>query len=1177
MGTEENREDAKVDKLKIFFGKNRDKWNESDGNDHSHDGIDLKAVRDPFEDSDEASEEGNACTTNTCKRNSFVFENLRKEQYDLPMLDMEEQEHGIILNKDNHQDLGFAEEGNTEESKTQEAHPTYDKLETQKIITNEDGTQKIGQELRQELTQGNQLLFKAIYGEEQRSQSISQIKTQGATYDTEEKTEQTIANKDMFREPLTCAATQVISSNEKTTQSTTIGTHMIAPSYDDENDISGVHADRSNQNRKLAKTNASSDANESEMNKTSPVPQNDIHSHDQSKQYRLGGDASVSKIQDTTGDSSTQWFTNRLTSTYVPPTLELRNTQKSLVVMSSEYTDKGLPVTQVVFSSASNDMKETTLPTEKITQPDQEEDMSGIIIESPELKLKSYSSQTRQLEAGEEKEENENENENESQDEQNDHYKAHRLQSEKVQSQKEGELGEASIENKNAFEMSSPFKTNISQKASSGILSLRNLSSTQESDEPIKTPNALRMHNIQSGGESQGFRGDETEQEKTGKDLADEDFLISNKAEKAGEEFPQDHQKSFDRNTSKMKHSSQKLQTMINEVDDGSTASKHSTCDRTKKDTTLECSIYPTEILRKQKEKKRLNKQDITFPESVWGFYDTNFMYYPGKVLSIEEAKNESEPAVGIKFFGSLEREYLKAESVKHLAIMIGDIVLLEKSEHRVTGLECRYPGDMDIIRCIRGYDTVYLTPCKGKNKKELTKLLSSITVDVTNWCKMQLRLGDNSIIENMDWSLLNQNFEVEQPIAQTPTKLYNLRKRTKTENFYELSTQTTDTSESDRYDESEISEDDEIASANDSAEFRVHKKACRTVSRFTKDTSPLKEDIPKILSRTTTQLLPPLSRTTSSKHSPVKKPQQRHSLVCADKKLFEGCLFLLTGIDDILKNKIAESIVRHGGIYIPNEVSSVLSHNPTTDTMELDKNLEEELGTCKIRFIALITEKYRRSIKYIEMLAMGLPILHYQFIFDCFQNHNLITDFSLWKYLMPAGELSLYNGQVKSYNIYKFYQNFIVSNNISYLFQSSSINFKEHQKYKNYSVVLIIYGNSNIEHLLSFLFRLFHASNIVKIQSSTTMENKLLDCLRQPIGKQPSSDLQTKYVIYQDNLLSKFKDKHDFFESVGFNALLSVIEFERLIANIDIVDKEMVLQSVIADDFIFDFETSTP
>ncbi|KAL6941525.1 hypothetical protein ACO0RG_002659 [Hanseniaspora osmophila] len=1176
MGTEENKEGANVDKLKYFFEKNRGKWNGSDGADgdeYSNEGINLKAVKDPFEDSDEVSEEEGACKPSRSKQNNFAFENLRMEQYNLPMLDMEGHEHGIILNKDDQQDPELIEESNVEESKTQEVQNTYEKLETQKILTNEDDTQKLEHQLlRQELTQGNQLFLKAVYGQEPKS--ALEIETEGSTYEIKGKERQIILDKESFGESAKFAATQVISSNEKNSQSTNIETQMIGPSYDDENDMSLEQADRSSFNKILSQNNEGSEHIKGEINKTSLGTRTESSSHKTPNDYKSGGDSSVSKIQDTTGDLSTQWFTNTLSSRHAPPTLELKNAQKSLVVMSSEYTDKRLPLTQVVFSSASNGTREANLPTQKMTQPDQEEDISGIIIESPELKLKSHFPQ-RQQSVEKEKEQ---ENQKDYHFEQNDENELFSQQDERVEDQEEIVNGEVTIENKNALEQSSPLKASMVQKTPSRTLSRSNIFSTQESDEPIKTPNVHRVRNTLGNYESQSSQRKETEQEKTGIDVADKEVLNSNKAEETGKEVLQDHKRSIDCTSLVTDHSTRKPQAVSVQVASGSISQKDLTCNQTERNEAFKSFIYPTEILRKQNEKEKLNKQDIIFPESVWGFYDTNFMYYPGQVLSFQKHKNDSEAAVGIKFFGSFKKEYLKEESVKHMAIMIGDTVLLDKSEHRVTGLECRYPGDADVIRCIRGYDTILLRPCKGKNKKEISKLLSSITVDVTNWCKMQLRLGDNSIIENMDWSLLNRNFETDEQVARTPTKNYNLRKRTKTENFYEMSTQTTDSSQSDRYDESEISEDEEeVTTVNDIPEFKSRKKACRALSRLTKGTSPLKEEIPKILYRTTTQLVPPLSRTTSSRYSPIKKPQQRLSLVCPDKKLFAGCLFLFTGIDEVLKNRIAESIVKHAGIYIPNEISSVLNYNPTTDAMELDKNLENELGIGKIRFIALITDQYRRSIKYIEMLAMGLPILHYQFIFDCFQSGSLITDLSLWKYLMPAGELNFYNGQVKSYNIYKFYQNFIVSNNFSYLFQSSSINFKEHQQYKHFSIVLVIYGNSNFEHLISFLFQIFHVANIVKIQSSTTMENKLLECLGQFSDESTSLELPTRYLVYQDNLLSNFKDKHDFVESMGFKALMSVVQFERLIEKTDIVDKEMVIQSVIGDDFKADFEPLAP
>jgi len=65
-----------------------------------------------------------------------------------------------------------------------------------------------------------------------------------------------------------------------------------------------------------------------------------------------------------------------------------------------------------------------------------------------------------------------------------------------------------------------------------------------------------------------------------------------------------------------------------------------------------------------------------------------------------------------------------------------------------------------------------------------------------------------------------------------------------------------------------------------------------------------------------------------------------------------------------------------------------------------------------KLGFVALIADSHSRTQKYIQALALSLPIIHYRWIEDCIRRNHLLE----WEnYLLPSGESSFLHGAVKS------------------------------------------------------------------------------------------------------------------------------------------------------------------
>lgn len=110
-----------------------------------------------------------------------------------------------------------------------------------------------------------------------------------------------------------------------------------------------------------------------------------------------------------------------------------------------------------------------------------------------------------------------------------------------------------------------------------------------------------------------------------------------------------------------------------------------------------------------------LSKDDIIFGNAVWCQYSWNYKFYPGILLEVDTNQD------GCWIYFETGRSLTKDEDIYYLDIRIGDAVTFDGNEYVVVGLECR-SHDLNIIRCIRGYDTVHLkkkmqADCWGKGR----------------------------------------------------------------------------------------------------------------------------------------------------------------------------------------------------------------------------------------------------------------------------------------------------------------------------------------------------------------------------------------------------------------------------------------------------------------------------
>lgn len=156
-------------------------------------------------------------------------------------------------------------------------------------------------------------------------------------------------------------------------------------------------------------------------------------------------------------------------------------------------------------------------------------------------------------------------------------------------------------------------------------------------------------------------------------------------------------------------------------------------------DRTLNPKPLPTDLLTE--ETSSLTELDIAFKEYVWCQY--NAQYYPGIIKSV------NDKGFNVKFIA----DTANMSMVYPLDLRINDHIVVETSKYVVIGLKClELNEDVEIIRCMRGYDTVIakrLKKTKSKTKKKSDKQefefpIGLIKIDNDEWFKRE-RVGSDS------------------------------------------------------------------------------------------------------------------------------------------------------------------------------------------------------------------------------------------------------------------------------------------------------------------------------------------------------------------------------------------------------------------------------------------------
>ncbi|QPG73977.1 hypothetical protein FOA43_001293 [Brettanomyces nanus] len=144
-------------------------------------------------------------------------------------------------------------------------------------------------------------------------------------------------------------------------------------------------------------------------------------------------------------------------------------------------------------------------------------------------------------------------------------------------------------------------------------------------------------------------------------------------------------------------------------------------------------------------------------------------------------------------------------------------------------------------------------------------------------------------------------------------------------------------------------------------------------------------------------------------------------------KLCFDGCLFVTTtpstSNESLSEQQLAEvdEFIKANGGTVVQGFEECLKVVPVGGVGRYLLQPSEILRDYK--FVALLSSRHLRTLKYLQCLCVGWPILSFKFIFDCISNSELYCN--QWRkfwpsYLLPSGKSS-YRDCILSMNIFPF------------------------------------------------------------------------------------------------------------------------------------------------------------
>lgn len=154
---------------------------------------------------------------------------------------------------------------------------------------------------------------------------------------------------------------------------------------------------------------------------------------------------------------------------------------------------------------------------------------------------------------------------------------------------------------------------------------------------------------------------------------------------------------------------------------------------------------------------------------------------------------------------------------------------------------------------------------------------------------------------------------------------------------------------------------------------------------------------------------------------------------------IFAVSLCLSNRNNSRLVARLPDLISKHGGEVLEEGLSQKVKLSEMSEEEGCMPDLKHDFGDATL--CAVIADAPRRTLKYLEMLALGWPCLHYQYLLDCVR-HNELLDWQ--SYLLPAGELNLANRRMTaSLNTQAFHRRWLQGANLNEQFRKRRIVLK--------------------------------------------------------------------------------------------------------------------------------------
>ncbi|KAG0668928.1 hypothetical protein C6P45_004278 [Maudiozyma exigua] len=491
---------------------------------------------------------------------------------------------------------------------------------------------------------------------------------------------------------------------------------------------------------------------------------------------------------------------------------------------------------------------------------------------------------------------------------------------------------------------------------------------------------------------------------------------------------------------------------------------EHESSEKTSTNETRSFREHPNTI--KEIDDRKLTRKDVVFNNAVWCQYD-NFHYYPGIIRNVDRSENKYE----ILF--DRDRYMANPEHLYYLNIAIGDIVTYETSAFVVVALECQ-TQDPSVIRCIRGYDTVHLRKASN-SKKNVVIPLSWLYISLDVWSKRK----HIPLMDELDSDDAN-NSEEFTPTALRKTRVGSLGTPRKKRRVNYVESDDESNNDPDEIKDPEFNESQNNIISGGILEPNEIRASSVPITK--------NRNITTRIERTQSNIFNPRRLREESDTKVI--PKAINSALLGNSNvvtnIFEGCLFVITGYREI-GDELKDTIVSYGGDVIDTGFSNLFSfytkegqNNSKFQRYSMLLEWKNKAKYSNFRFACVISDRYSRSPKYLEALALRWPTLQRRFIHECIFSGK-VDESIISRYLLPSGESTRLDDMfttpfIKSNSAFHFLTNFVNKRSLNDQINLSSTTMNK--------LAVVICQDSNLTNFAKFMFACFGTKQLVQLSN---------------------------------------------------------------------------------------------